>query len=238
MAQNDAAQAALACRALSLKLGLNSQKHLFPPRLRLPLRASASELFAGDTQSEGPVDALHSLKSRRKRSSRRGRRTEEDRGGKQRFSDGVSSVSGRFGKALRPGPRQHLGLGARSAFFDEFGFQTHGAESVDLAIDVVIAVHQADVFDLGAHLQGRGASLHLQILDEGDGIPVLQHIPVGVPDDQLRFGGIGFQSQGPFVSAFRTNEHPVAFVGVLGLAFGTVGQIAQGFRSFAAGSRW
>ncbi len=34
---------------------------------------------------------------------------------------------------------------------DEFGLETHGADALDLAVDVVIAVDKADVLHLGAH---------------------------------------------------------------------------------------
>ena len=39
-------------------------------------------------------------------------------------------------------------------FFDELGFQLHSAEAVDLAVDVVIAFHQADSFNFCSDFQG------------------------------------------------------------------------------------
>lgn len=116
--------------------------------------------------------------------------------------------------------------GGGSALFDEFRFQAHGAEAFDLAVDVVIALHQADVLDLGAHLQGGGAALDLQVLDEGDGIPVLQDIPVGVPDDGLLLLRC-IQRQGPLMGAFRADKPAVALVGVIRLAGGAGRQLAQ-----------
>ena len=44
-------------------------------------------------------------------------------------------------------------------FFDKFAFQTHGAKTVDLAVDIVIAVDQADVFDLGTDFKCTARSL-------------------------------------------------------------------------------
>ena len=58
------------------------------------------------------------------------------------------------------GDGRYLGtsLGASQArplrspgFFDEFRLQAHRAEAVDLAIDRVVTLHQANVFDLGSH---------------------------------------------------------------------------------------
>lgn len=63
-----------------------------------------------------------------------------------------------------------------SDFSDELGFEFHRADAVDLAVDVVIAVAQADVLDLGADLDHQGRALDLQVLDHGDGIAVLQNV--------------------------------------------------------------
>ena len=43
----------------------------------------------------------------------------------------------------------------RSNLLDELGFQLHGADAIDFAVDVVVAVDQADVLDLGADLDDR-----------------------------------------------------------------------------------
>ncbi|KAG0755225.1 hypothetical protein G6F22_020688 [Rhizopus arrhizus] len=66
--------------------------------------------------------------------------------------------------------------GAASDFLDELRLQAHLAEAVDLAIDVVVAVDQADAFDLGAHLDHPARPLEFQVLDDGDGVAVLQDV--------------------------------------------------------------
>jgi len=43
----------------------------------------------------------------------------------------------------------------RSNLLDELGFQLHGADAIDFAVDVVVAIDQADVLDLGADLDDR-----------------------------------------------------------------------------------
>jgi len=53
---------------------------------------------------------------------------------------------------------QRKGVG--SGLFDEFGFQPHGAKTVDLAVDVVVAIAQPDVFDFGACLDGGRSAFH------------------------------------------------------------------------------
>ena len=63
-----------------------------------------------------------------------------------------------------------------SHLLDEFRFQTHGPEAIDLAIDIVITINQPDIFHLGAHLDHTGRSLQFQILDDSDGIPILQYV--------------------------------------------------------------
>ena len=42
-----------------------------------------------------------------------------------------------------------------SGFFDKLRLELHRADAVDLAVDIVIAVNQADVFYLGADLDDR-----------------------------------------------------------------------------------
>jgi hypothetical protein len=37
-------------------------------------------------------------------------------------------------------------------FLDEFGFKLHGPDAINFAVDVVIAVDQTDVLNLGANL--------------------------------------------------------------------------------------
>ena len=42
-----------------------------------------------------------------------------------------------------------------SSFFDETGLELHRSNTVHLAINIMIAFYQADVFDLGANLYDR-----------------------------------------------------------------------------------
>ncbi len=59
------------------------------------------------------------------------------------------------------------------ALLHEFGFQAHGTDAGDFAVDVVIALNQADVLNLGADLNDRGRAFDLQVLDDRDGIAIL-----------------------------------------------------------------
>ena len=88
---------------------------------------------------------------------------------------------------------------ARTAlrFFYEAGLQADGT-SVDLAGDLVVAIHQTDAFCLGAPFENPGAALELQILDQGHRIPVGEHRAESVLNDP-RSGLFGFTL--PFVAA-------------------------------------
>ena len=110
-----------------------------------------------------------------------------------------------------------------SGFFDEFGFQLHGAKTVDLAVDVVVAFDQADVFDLGADLDDRGGALDLQVLDQSDGVAVLKDVPRSVFENFSRFN-FGLNLLRPLMSALRTDKIIAIFVCQYRLAFGAIGQ--------------
>ena len=103
-------------------------------------------------------------------------------------------------------------------FLHELGLELHGTEAVDLAVDVVVAIDQADVLDLGADLDGTGRALDLEVRHEHHGVAVLQHIAIGVfPHTR----GLGFGSGGvtaPFMGALGADQHGAIFIGVLGLA--------------------
>jgi hypothetical protein len=43
-----------------------------------------------------------------------------------------------------------------SALFNKLRFKLHGADAVDFAVDIMIALDQADVLDLGADFDNRG----------------------------------------------------------------------------------
>src|SRR5450830_1618367 len=74
--------------------------------------------------------------------------------------------------AGKPTPAGDAALG-RLDLSDELGLELHRADAVDLAVDVVVAIAQADVLDLGADLDHQGGALDLQVLDHGDGVAVL-----------------------------------------------------------------
>src|SRR5450830_1283484 len=119
-------------------------------------------------------------------------------------------------------------------FFDELGFQTHLAETVDLAIDVVVALDQADVFDLGADLDDAATALELEILDHGDGVAILQDIAGSVaPYLGAVFGRFDRLCR-PFMRAFRADVERAVFISKCGLALRAGGQgTHDGFRNDA-----
>src|SRR5690606_9374920 len=49
--------------------------------------------------------------------------------------------------------------GSASDLAHELRLQLHGADAVDLAVDVVVAIAQADVLDLGTDLDHQGRAL-------------------------------------------------------------------------------
>ena len=73
----------------------------------------------------------------------------------------------------------------RSELLHEFGLELHRAETVDLAVDVMIAFAQTDVLDLRADLEHGRSALHLEALDDRDAVAVGKERAVGVLDDQL-----------------------------------------------------
>lgn len=46
--------------------------------------------------------------------------------------------------------------GFGSGFFDELGFELHGADAGDFAVDVVISIDESDVFDFGSAFDDEG----------------------------------------------------------------------------------
>ena len=111
----------------------------------------------------------------------------------------------------------------KSVLFHELRFQLHLAETVDFAIDVVIAFDQADVLHFGADLQHGRATFHLQIFYHGDAVAVGQQVTVSIFDDQL-IAVVRRLSIVPLVRAFRADEHAVVFIGVFGIALWAMGQ--------------
>lgn len=90
--------------------------------------------------------------------------------------------------------------------FNKFRFQFHSPESVDFAIDIVIAIDQTYIFHFRSYFQYRGAAFYFKIFDYRYGIAVGQNIPVRVFDDLRIFIMLRFGIQGPFMSAFRANQ--------------------------------
>src|SRR5690606_9223195 len=99
-------------------------------------------------------------------------------------------------KRFAPGVQQ-----LASGLLDELGFELHRTKPLDLAVDVVVLVDQADLPHLGARLLRRTGALDLQVLDDGDGVTVGQHVAdrVAVNDGVLR-GARGLAT-GPLVAA-------------------------------------
>ena len=100
----------------------------------------------------------------------------------------------------------------------ELRLQLHGTDAVDLAVDVMVAVDQTNVPDLGPHLDDQRRTLHLEILDHRDRVAICQRIAVGVTDHTLlvvtRRHGLGR----PFMTAFRAEAQLAVLVGVGRLA--------------------
>ena len=96
---------------------------------------------------------------------------------------------------------------------------------VDFAIDIVIAVDEADVFDFGTDFDNRGRSLDFEVFNDGDGIAVVQYIAVSIFNDKgigALFSGFAF---GPFVGAFGADKDAVVFISEFRAACGAWGEI-------------
>ena len=106
--------------------------------------------------------------------------------------------------------------------FDELGLELHRADPVDLAVDVVIAINQADVLDLGADLDDRGGALDLQILDYRDRIAVYQNIAEGILENLGLFTDFSCGFFRPLVTALRADILAAIIVSVFRTAFGAL----------------
>jgi len=114
-----------------------------------------------------------------------------------------------------------------SGFLDEFRFQLHRAEAIDLAVDVVIAVDQTDVARLGADLHHQRRPLHFQILDHGDRVAVLQHIAHRIAHDLGNFRVRRSGRRRPFMAAFRADQLTGIFIGERALTVRAIWQLAH-----------
>ncbi len=105
----------------------------------------------------------------------------------------------------------------------KLGFELHGADAVDFAVDVVVAVDEADVFDFGADFDHQGRAFDFEVFNHGHGVAVLQHIAHRVFHHFLLFPVVlRGACDGPFVAAFGADVVATVFVGVFRLALGAV----------------
>src|SRR5699024_2715555 len=106
----------------------------------------------------------------------------------------------------------------------ELRLQAHRPESINLAVDVMVTIDQADIPDLGSYLHDSARSLELQIFDDGDAISILQHVSDGVTVNTFIRFGHGFGLSHPFVATLGADiESAAILIGKAGLALGTGG---------------
>lgn len=65
---------------------------------------------------------------------------------------------------------------------DKLRLEPHGAKSINLARDVMLAIDQANVLHLGAGFDRLRRSLDGQVLNDNDGVSVLKRVAIGVQD--------------------------------------------------------
>src|SRR3990167_2864980 len=120
-----------------------------------------------------------------------------------------------------------LWLEGKLGFLHELGFQLHGANAIDLAVDVVVAFHEADIAHLGADLHHRRCALDLQVLDHRDAVSVLKHVSMGITHHGGLIGHCRSRNHGPFMGALGADVVPAIFVGVFRTAGGAMGQLGH-----------
>src|SRR5688572_11455261 len=120
--------------------------------------------------------------------------------------------------------------GRRSGLLHELGLELHGANAFDPAVDVVaaIAVDEADALDLGAYLYDGRRTFHLQVLDHGDAVAVVQCVAEGVAYGGRTLGRHRLGDFFPLVSALGAREHDAVVIGEGGAATGAWGQGGHG----------
>src|SRR5690606_36059574 len=110
-----------------------------------------------------------------------------------------------------------------------------------LAVDIVIALDQADVLHLGADFHHSRRALDLQVLDDRHAVAVLQDVAVSVAHDSLVIGLARCVSR-PLVRTLRAHVQGLIQVGVFGTALRTRRQFAHAASLFALASnitaRW
>ena len=104
--------------------------------------------------------------------------------------------------------------------FHDGGLELHGAEAIDLAVNVVIAALrvEANVSDLHSGLERLLCALDFHGLDDGDGIAIIEDISDRVNDDVVGCH-CGVLFTGELMSAFGADDQRVEFVGVFTAAF-------------------
>lgn len=114
-------------------------------------------------------------------------------------------------------------------FPDEFRFQLHRPNAVDLAVDVVITLNQSDVLHLRAHLHDQGGALHLQVLDHSNGITVSQFIAHRIPDDTSLLGRLLLRDSvlWPLMCALGADIQLSVFVSETRIAPRAAGKVAH-----------
>ena len=68
----------------------------------------------------------------------------------------------------------------RSSLFHKLRLEAHGAKSINLARDVVFAVNDANVFDLGTRFHRFGSSFDRQIFDHHHGVTADQDLAIHI----------------------------------------------------------
>ena len=131
----------------------------------------------------------------------------------------VRLLRGIKGEGETPSRGGHGMEAAKSDFAHELGLELHWADTVDLAIDIVVAIAQADVLDLGTDLYHERGALDLEVLDHCDGVAVLQDVAHRVFLHGFITGRFGLAVGGPLMGAFRADQLGAVFVGVFGIAF-------------------
>jgi hypothetical protein len=116
----------------------------------------------------------------------------------------------------------------------------HETTRIRLAVHLVVAADQTDALDLGAHFEGDGRALDLQVLDDHYRVAIGQHIAIGIPYHRIRgvVGGCGLRHR-PFIAAVGANIVVAVLIGVFQSALGAGGDsghdFAQLFRSNKVG---
>src|SRR5690606_34255413 len=102
--------------------------------------------------------------------------------------------------------------------FHELRFQAHGTEAIYLAVDIMIAIDQTDILDLGTNLERAAATFQFEILDQGNGIAVLQDSTDRVAVDTHGISGFHRSLRRAFMRTLGADQQRTIFIGVFGLA--------------------